>query len=178
MKHPLFIADNHFGSPKLHQPLETVIAVDHPPIKIIKVRGGKPATIEGHQGAQFGGQHRDGLEDHPFGTVAAGPKGLDNLEALGNLFTFGLAGSLLHLGPQVFPKLFQIDAGEHLANGFGAHAGAELAGELIHHFAILVLTKDLTVGQRAVALVENDISLKIKDLFQLLESQIDQGGNP
>src|SRR5690606_32202034 len=54
LKHPLLVADDDVGRTKLHQPLQSVVAVDDSAIEIVEIGGGETATIERHQRAQLG----------------------------------------------------------------------------------------------------------------------------
>src|SRR5438552_10557077 len=48
LEHSFFIANDHVGRLKQKQVLEPVVAVDHPPIKIVQVRGRKTPAFEGN----------------------------------------------------------------------------------------------------------------------------------
>ena len=89
LKHALLVADDDIGRAEIQQPFEPVVAVDHPPIQVVQVRGRKPATVQLNHGPQLGRDDRQDREDHPFGAVAALPQHLDDPQSLRRL--------LLHL---------------------------------------------------------------------------------
>ena len=65
LQHPFFVAQDDVGGVELHEPLQPVVTVDHAAVEVVEVRGGETSAIQGHQGPQIRGQHRDDLEDHP-----------------------------------------------------------------------------------------------------------------
>src|SRR5690606_34465573 len=79
LKHALFVAHDDVRGIELRQALQAVVAVDHPAVEVVEVRGGKAATVEGHQGAQVRGQYRQGLHHHPLRLVAGVEEGLQQL---------------------------------------------------------------------------------------------------
>ena len=70
LQHALLVAHDHFGGAQLQELLQPVVAVDDPAVQVVQIGGGEPAAVQGHQRAQFGGQHRDHVQDHPLGLVA------------------------------------------------------------------------------------------------------------
>src|ERR1700733_5777106 len=85
LQHALFVADDYIGSVQLHQFLQAVVAVDHAPVQVVQVRSRKPAAIQGHKRTQFGRQHGNDVQNHPFRLVAALAERLENLQPLGEL---------------------------------------------------------------------------------------------
>ena len=108
LEHPLFIANNDVGRAQLNQAFEAVIAVDHPPIQIIQVGGGKASAVQRHEGAEVGRNDRNHFQDHPLRQIAGVPKRVDDLEAFGDLFAARLAPRFHQLGAQLFGQFFQI----------------------------------------------------------------------
>ena len=74
LQHALLVVDDDLGRAQVEQPLEPVVAVDHPAIEVVEVGGGEAAAVELHHGPQFRRDDRDGLQDHPFRLVV-GPRG-------------------------------------------------------------------------------------------------------
>ncbi len=83
LQHALFVADDHVRRVKLHELLQPVVAVDHAAIQVVQVGSGKTAAVERHERAQLRRKHRDHVENHPLGLVAALAERLENLQALG-----------------------------------------------------------------------------------------------
>ena len=90
LQHPLFVAHDDIGRLELEQALQPVIAVDDAPIQIVQVGGREAAAVERHQRAQVGRQHREHLEDHPFGLDSRLVERLEHLEPLGDLLDLGI----------------------------------------------------------------------------------------
>ena len=70
LQHPLLVADDDIGRAQLHQPLETVVAVDDATIEIIEVGRGEAAAVEGNQRTQLRRDDRNHGQHHPLGLVA------------------------------------------------------------------------------------------------------------
>ena len=83
LQHALFVANDHVGRVQLHQLLQPVVAVDHAAIEIVQVGSSETAAIERHQRTQLRRKHRDHVENHPFGLVAALAERFEHLQPLG-----------------------------------------------------------------------------------------------
>ncbi len=70
LEHALLVAHDDLRRIELHQSLESVVAVDHAPVEIVQIRGREAAAVERHQRPEVRRNHRDDLQDHPFGLVA------------------------------------------------------------------------------------------------------------
>ncbi len=111
LEHALFVADDDLRSVEFLEAAQAVVAVDDAAVEVVEVAGGEAAAVEGDEGAEVGRDDGDDFEDHPFGAVGGvaaigagvggGAEGLDDLEALGDFFAFGLAGGLFHFGAEV-----------------------------------------------------------------------------
>ncbi len=51
LQHPLFIAHNNIRRAQIQQTMQTVVAVNHPAIKVVQIAGGKTSAIKLHHGA-------------------------------------------------------------------------------------------------------------------------------
>ena len=122
LQHALFVADDHIGRVKLHELLQPVVAVDHAAIEIVQVGSGEAAAVERHKRTQLRRKHRDHVQNHPFGLVAALAERFENLQALGVTNALLQAGIDLHFFAQLFGELVDIDAAEKFLDGFRAHA--------------------------------------------------------
>jgi hypothetical protein len=85
LEHALLVADDDLGRAELQQPLETVVAVDDAAVQVIQVGGREAATVELDHGPQVGRDDRQDRQDHPVGSGAGAPEGLDEAQALDGL---------------------------------------------------------------------------------------------
>ena len=73
----------------LHETLQTVVTDNDATIEVVQVGGGKAATVQGNERAQFGRRHGYDLHNHPLRTVDALlhtlAECLDHLQALQSL---------------------------------------------------------------------------------------------
>ncbi len=49
LQHAFFVPDDDVRGVQLHQPFQTVVAVDHPAVQVVEVRRGEPAAFQGNQ---------------------------------------------------------------------------------------------------------------------------------
>ena len=177
LQHPLLVAHDDVGRVELDEPFEAVVAVDHAPIEIVEVGGRKAAAVQRHQRAQIGRDDRQDGQDHPFGPVARVAKGVDHLQALGDLLAPRLARRGLHLDPQVLGQLLEVEPREQRANRLGAHLGLEAVGVLLARLAILALGQQFLVLERRLARIKHHVALEVQHLLELLERHVDQGAD-
>ena len=64
LQHPLLVVDDDLGRTEVEEPLQPVVAVDHPAVEVVEVRRGEAATVELHHRAQVGRDHRHRVEHH------------------------------------------------------------------------------------------------------------------
>ncbi len=91
LQHALLVAHDDVRRAELDQPLEPVVAVDHPPVQVVQVGGGEAPAVELNHRAQVGRDHRQDGHHHPLRTVARAPESLDDLQSLGRLLLALLA---------------------------------------------------------------------------------------
>ena len=175
LQHALFVADNDIGGPQFNQPLEAIVAVDHPPIEIIEIGSRKTPAIQRHQRPQFGRDDRDDLEDHPFGLVLGTDKGLDDFKPLDDLERLQRGLGLGQLDQQLFAFALEIDGQQKLFDRLGADAGGKAV------FAIFVLgpqviflRQQLKLLERRQTRLDDHIVLEIENPLQILQGHIEQ----
>src|SRR5947199_348340 len=95
LEHAFLVADDDVGGIQLHEPLQPVVAVDHPSVEVVQVGGRETPTVERHERTQVGRDHRNHLEDHPLGAIAGVLERGHHLEALRDLLPARFAGCLL-----------------------------------------------------------------------------------
>src|SRR5208282_4957972 len=143
LQHALFVAHDDLGCAQLDQALQAIVAVDHAPIEIVQVRGREAAAVERYQRAQLRRNHRDDVEDHPFGPAARIDESLDELEALYVLLAFCFRVRVLELLTQELLFLFEIDARQYLLERLGTdHALEGLLAELVDRVLVLILGQE------------------------------------
>ncbi len=59
LQHPLLVVDDDLGRAEVEQPLEAVVAVDHPAVEVVEVAGGEAAAVELHHRAKLRRDHRE-----------------------------------------------------------------------------------------------------------------------
>src|SRR5207302_1915323 len=178
LKHALLVAHDDVGSMELHQLLKAVIAIDHPPIEIVEIGGGKSAAVKGHQRPQLRRKHRDHIQDHPLGLITALAEGIHHAQPLSILDALLQTGIVLHLLAQLVAELIDIDVTKELFNGFGAHRGAELTGIFCLQLAELFLRKELAfLDAGHFSGIDNDEGLEIKNALEIAHGDIQQVAN-
>jgi hypothetical protein len=46
LEHPFLITHDNLGSAQIEESPQPIVAIDHPPIKVVEVRGSKPSPIQ------------------------------------------------------------------------------------------------------------------------------------
>src|SRR5581483_2131164 len=180
LEHPLLVPDDDLGRPQLHEPLQAVVPVDHPPVEIVQVRGGEAAPVERHQRAQLGRNDRQHLEDHPFGLVAGLQERLDHLQPLHDLLPLLGRGLHAHAGAQLAGQRVQVHPAQQLADRLRAHARHEGIGTVllvqlahpVHREQVLLLEP------RHLAGVHHHVLLEVEDLLELAQRHVEQLPDP
>src|SRR5437763_3326230 len=134
LQHPFFVANDDVRSLEQEQVFETVIAINNPTIKIVKVRSRKTPAFQWNKRTQIRRDDRQHIENHPLGTCVRVLESLDELEALRQLLAnlFALRGA--HRLLQLFVELVQIDLGEKSFHGLGPHARDDTLALLLSRF--------------------------------------------
>ena len=179
LQHALFIAHDDVGGVQLHELLEAVIAVDDAPVEVVEIGGGEAAAVQRHQGAQFGREHRDHVQNHPLRLVAALAEGVHDAQALGVLDALLQARVGAHLFAQLVTELVDIDLAKEFLDGFGAHHGAELSREFGLQLAVFFLGQNLALlDARHLARVHDDEGLEVQDALEIAHGNIQQVADP
>ena len=130
LQHTFFVAQNNFRSLDFDQAFQAVVANDNTAIQIVQIRCSKAAAVQRYQRAQFGRNHRNDFQNHPFRTVFRACS-TERFHHLQTFQRFGLA-LLRRIGigfvAQLIRQRVQIEAAEQIVNGFGAHFGDEFIG--------------------------------------------------
>ena len=148
LKHTLFIADNDIWRAQFEQSLEAVIAVDHPAVEVIQVGGGETAAVQLHHRPQIRGNHRQGGQNHPLGTVTALAQRFYDLQALGSPLGPLLGAGGAYLTPQLAGKLIQVHIVQNIVESFSPHFSAEDIAKLALQIPEFRFAEEVHLGQR------------------------------
>ncbi len=138
LQHTLLVAENHFRSLDLDEAFQAVVADDHAAVEVVHVAGGETAAVERDERAEIRRDDRNHLHHHPFGVVdlLRFAEGLDDAQTLESLCLALLRSLGFALVAQVVGEGIEVNVLEHLVDGFGAHAGHELARIVVRKFLI------------------------------------------
>ncbi len=178
MEHPLFIADDDIGSPKLHEALQPVIPVNDPSVEVVEIRGRKAAPVQRNQRSQLRWQDGNHLKDHPFWLVPRRQEGVHDPEAFYNFLPRLLRGLLLHLGPQFLGHLSDVHPLEDGSNGLGPNLGLETIPVLFLELPIALLRQELLRLERSVPGIDDDIFFEVQDPLQVPEGHVEEIADP
>src|SRR5262249_15812718 len=94
---------------------------------------------------------------------------------IGELLPPRLAGGLLHLDAQVDEELVHVEPLQQLADGLGAHAGAEgLEPVLLGRLAVARLGQQLALLERRATGIDHDVGLEVEHLLELLQRHVEE----
>ena len=175
LQHALFVAHDDVGRVQLDELLQAVVAVDDAAVEVVQIGGGEAAAIEWHQGAQFGRDDRDDVQNHPLRLVAALAEAFDDAQALGVFELLLLALLGLHLLANFFGERFDVDLLEQFLDAFGAHHGDEVAGEFLVELAFALVGDDFTAAQPGIfARLHDDIGFEIEDALEFAQGDVEE----
>ena len=175
LEHALFVAHDDVGRVQLDELLQAVVAVDDAAVEVVQIGGGEAAAVERHEGAQFGRNDGDDVQDHPLGLVAGLAEAFDDAQALGVLELLLLALLGLHLLANFFGERFDVDLLEQFLDAFGAHHGDEAAGEFLVELAFALVGDDFTAAQTGiVARLHDDVGFEVEDALEFAQGDVEQ----
>ena len=164
LEHPLLVADDDLRRTELEQSLEPVVAVDHAAVEVVEVGRREAAAVELDHRSQVGRDDRQDGQDHPVRARAGTTERLDEAEPLDRLLA-PLAGARADLDVERASQLLEVHPADDLADGLGAHAGAEHATALGARAVALVEVAVLGLSERLHRLESGDL---VTDLAQLV----------
>ena len=65
LEHPFLITYDNLRGTQIEEPPQPIIAIDHPPIKVVEVRGSKPSPIQLNHRTKVRGEYRE--HGYPLG---------------------------------------------------------------------------------------------------------------
>ena len=145
-----------------------VVAVDDPSVEVVQIGGGEPAALQRDERPKVRRQHRNDVHDHPAGIDARPAKGVDDLEALGELLPLGDGGGLADFDPQLLVEGFQVEPLEHRLDGLRPDAGFELVAEGLQGLPVLFVREQLTAGELRFLGVDDDVAVEVEHLLHVL----------
>jgi hypothetical protein len=149
------------GAPEVQQPLQAVVAVDHPAVQVVEVGGGEAATVELHHRAQLRRDHRHHVEDHGLrGSLIRRPfssRWLNEATILRRLMAFCLRcadrglrpSSGVDGGAELLLFLIEVEAVDELLDRVGAHAALEVLAVAVAQLTPQHLVFDDLTGEEA-----------------------------
>ncbi len=174
LQHPLLVADDDVGSAEFHQTLEAVVTVDHAAIEIVEIRRREAAAIQRHQRTQIRRDHRHDRQDHPLRAAARGDEALDQLETLGDLLRFQLAGGLGQFDAQAVSLGFEVDRLHQLAHGFSADVRRErIFAQRFLLLEVLFLRQQLLFLERGQARLGDDVAFEVEHALHVLQRHVE-----
>ncbi len=126
---PLVVHDR-LGGVDLDDPPQTVVAVDHAPVKVIEVRRREATTVELHHRAQLRRQDRKHRQHHPLGKVVRVAERLDDLQALDRTGA-ARASMLVDLLAELPRHLVEVHLCQQFADGLRTQSGTEDVTEVL-----------------------------------------------
>ena len=175
LKHSLFVADDDLRRTQFDQPFQAVVAVDHPTVEVIQVRGGEPPAVQRHQRAQLGRDDRDFRENHPFRPGVGIDEGLHQLQAFNVFFAFGFRIGFLEVDAQIGQFFFQVDGGQHFPQRLGADAdGKGVLAVFCDGRLVFLFAEGLMQFQRRQPRFDHHIGLEVKHPLKAFQRHVEQ----
>ena len=173
LQHPLFVADDDVRRTERQQPLEAIVAIDHPAVEIVQVGGGETPAVELHHGPQLRRNDRNYVKDHPLRLVARVAEVFHDLDPLQQPLV--APGALVdHPGAQFDTQGVELQALQQGANRFRADIRGKGHSEPIAGLHVLFLGEQVHAFQVGVAGIDDDVLLVVQNRTQRRNRQIEQ----
>ncbi len=173
LQHALFIAHDDVRRLQFQKTTQTVVTVDHPTIEVVQVGGGEASAIQRNERAQFGGQYRQNLEDHPIRLHPGLVKTFKHLESLGDFLDLGFRRGFRELGAQLFDFGLQIDLAQEFTNALGTHHGHKAITILLLLSKVVVFRHDLAALERGHVGMDHHKGFKVKHPFDVTKGHVE-----
>ena len=178
LQHTLFVPHDNVRRAQFHQPLQAVVPVNDTAIKVVQIGRSEPAAVQRHQRTQLRRDDRDHLKDHPLRTRARLNEGFDQLQALDQFLPLGFGIGLLKIDPNLIALGLEVDAHQHVLQGFGTDfRGERIRTEFVLRVIELVVRQQLTHAQRRQARLDDHIVFEVEDALQLFQGHVKQQTN-
>jgi hypothetical protein len=111
--------------------------------------------------------------DHPLRAVARIRGSFDDLQTLDDLLGLQFARGFLEVLAQLRGLGFQVDRGQHLADGLGADIGLERVGAIgVLRVEEFLFAHQLAVGQVGQARLDHHVVLEVEDALQVAQRHV------
>ena len=178
LEHTLLVADDDFRGIQVNQLLQTVVAVDDPPVQVVQIARGEVVPFQEDQRPQVRRNHRDRLQNHPLRLIRAVLDLVDGLETLRQIPDLLLAVRLGDGTAQLPAELLEIQGLEEHLDRLGSHGGLERVAVLAGGVSILLLAEELARLERRRACVRHDVILEVDDLLEVRTLHPEDGTEP
>ena len=145
LQHPLLVVHDDLGRAEVDQPLQPVVAVDHPAVQVVQVGRGEPATVKLHHRAQVRRDDRDAVQHHALRRVAGGLERRDDLEPLESAQLL-LALAVADRVAQDLGLGLDVEGLQQLLDRLGTHVADEVVAVAVHEVAVQQLVGDELLG--------------------------------
>ena len=174
LQHALLVAHDDVGRVECEQPLETIVAIDDPPIEIVQVRRREATTVQRHQRPQLRRKHRQHLHHHPFGLVSGARERLHQLEALRQLLDLRFRTGLRQFLAQHRDFFFEIDGAQQLVDRLRTHLRFEIVAVLLERVEIHLVGEKLTPLQIRHARIAHDECFEVENALDVAQRHVEQ----
>src|SRR5215813_1413843 len=183
LEHSLLVSDDDFGRLQLDQLREPVVAVDDAAVEVVQIRSGEASAVERDERAQLGRDDRDHVQDHPFRLVARLAERVDDFEPLREFELLLLARLVLHLVPELFGQVFDVDLLEQGLDGLRPHLAdlvGEFPGEFLLELPVALVGDHLALFERKAQTVDillvrdDDVVLEVENLLKFAQGDVEQ----
>ncbi len=177
----LLVAEDDLRSLYFDESFKTVVADDDTTVEVVDVGSGEASAVERHEGTEFGGNNRDGLENHPLRLVTVGRREerVDHLEAFQGLGLALLRAVAVGRHLEVGGKLGEVEFLEQVIDRLCAHLGDELVrvavfqsvvfvAYSVHDVEIFLLGEQVELLGVGLTGVEHDVALVVDHRVELL----------
>ena len=134
LEHALFIIKHNLRCMKLNKTLQTVIAVDHAAVQVVKVRCCETAAVKLDHRPQVRRDDRDNIQDHICRALACVDESHNDFQPLQGT-GLALPVAVFHIFTQLGCCTFEIEILKTLLYSFCTHAAVEIVAVTVFHFA-------------------------------------------
>ena len=184
LEHALLVPENDLRRAMHDELLQPVVAVDDAAIEIVEIGRGEAPAVERHERTQIGRNHRNDVEDHPFGPVASLARiarvaeRVDDLEPLEQHLLAVLRRLGHDLRTQRVRERVDVDAAQQLAHGRRADVGHERNVVLFLRLGakgeILVFVEELVDRRFLLARLDDDVVGVVDDLLEIAQRDVEE----
>ena len=113
------------GALQFDQAFQSIVAIDHPAIEVIQIRGREAAAVKRHERPQLRRDDRNHIKNHPFRPTVGLEEGLDDFQPLDVLLALGFRPGCKKIFANLDALRFKVEVLKHLLESFGTDLGPE-----------------------------------------------------